>query len=454
MKTLTTTILSLTIALAGTMNGAQAANLLEIYQQARDTDPDYRAGVANVQGQRETAKQTTAEWLPQLAIIAQWQRSMPGSREFSSFTADMPTNSWSATLRLSQTIFDGVKLVNYKAGELYDLKADIDAADAEQSLIVRATEAYLSYLQAKNKVTYAQAEIAALNSQSKEVQQRFDVGLIAITDLRETQARNDFSAAQLLLAEHEFESAKDILNEIFGGNVGSLPDFKADMVLATPEPNDLDQWISAGLSNNLQRKRLQVDGQLAAGNIKRQKAKYLPVVMATAEYVHTDADVFANGTFISGGESTDRRIGVNVNIPLYTGGRTRSQLREANAKELEVQQQLESNKRSVQRSIRSNFRGTVTAIRQTEALQKALESSDVALDAINAGYDAGTRTITDVLNAKRDVLKAQRDYSDARYDYVNSMVALLRSAGTLTPQHVLALNSQLTDNGLADKVSD
>lgn len=437
---------------ASVVSSAQAADLLQIYTSARDTDPDYLAAVADAKASEEVAAQATAELLPQLYISGGWQRSMPGRIE-SAFSNTEPSNSWNASLVLRQTIFNGVQIINHKAGPLRIGQAKIDAIKAEQDLIVRATEAYIAYLQARNSVSFAEAEINALNTQYEEVQQRYDVGLIPVTDLQETQARYDFASAALLSAENDFESAKDILAEIFGAEVNDLPDFNSGMQLPKPDPQDLNTWINAALENNLDRKRLLIEEKLAAANVKRQKAKFLPTVNAQAEYGISETDKFGDSNQF-GGESIDRRIGVSVDIPLYTGGRNRSQLREANALEVKVKNTLESNKRSVQRSVRSNYRKVLTSIKQTGALKQAVNSSNIALNAIKAGYDAGTRTITDVISAERDVLRAQRDFANARYEYVRAMMRLLKDTGALSPDYVIALNSQLASGGLADKITE
>jgi outer membrane protein len=444
----------LTAALLSSAN-AQANALLEVYHSARQTDPTYQAALAEAAANSETQKQAIGALLPQLnssAYINSTDRdatpadpSNPASASFNP-SGSFDTQGYSVILTQSIVRFD--QFASLAIGSLTAKQAEVDVLLAEQELVARAAEAYFAFLAAKTDLATAKAERDAINSQLEQAQKRFEVGLIASVDVQEAQASFDLADAQLIAAEQALENAKDIMREIAGQQIDDLPDLKANIPMQAPAGDD-QSWVERAMTNNPQLVRSKLGVAIADKNIAAQRAGHLPALSAQAEYAYRDTTDF--GT--SGAETTDTLLSLQLSLPLFSGGSTQSKVRQASQQKLQAEHLAEQARRSVERETRAAYRSMVSAIRRVQALEQAVQSNQTALEATQAGYDVGTRTSVDVLNARSGLFRAQRDYAKSRYDYALSLIRLYRAEGTLGPNHLVVLNGWL-ESSLSDAAAN
>lgn len=444
---------------------AQAAGLLEVYQAARQTDPTYQASLAGARATAESKAQAMGALLPQLSAVAFIQdkeaesvlKGTPNPNnqngQTPGFIANGNSDSSGYSIKLTQTILRFDQFAAYSIGKLQANQAQIDAVLAEQELVNRAAESYFAFLAAKSDLVTAQAERESISSQLEQAQKRFEVGLIAITDVNEAQASYDLADAQLILAEQNMDNAKDVLREIAGRHIDDLPDLRANIPMQKPAEGD-QVWVDRAMTGNPQLARLKLQTEIANKQVKAQRAGHLPSLNAQAERSFRDSNEFSDpGQRI---ESTDTILSLQLSLPIFSGGTTQSKVRQAHFQKLQAEQQLEQTRRSVERETRSAHRGMNTAIRRVQALRQAVQSSESALEATQAGYDVGTRTSVDVLNARSGLFRAQRDYAKSRYDYAMSLIKLHRAEGSLSPQHLLLLDGWLESSlqNTADKIAE
>ena len=299
--------------------------------------------------------------------------------------------------------------------------------------MVRVADRYFNVLAAFDNLEFSQAEKEAIGRQLEQTKQRFDVGLVAITDVHEAQARFDSALAESIASESGLDSALESLREITGAYPAELNGVRDNAPLITPEPNDIDEWTQMALKQNLDIIAIEHAVQQARENIKAQRAGYYPTVNANASFADSTAD----------GTSSTTTAGISVNWNLWAGGRTSSQVRQANHDLTTSMENLEQTRRAVQRNTRDAFLDVISGISRVRALKQAVISSESALSASEAGFEVGTRTTVDVLLARQNLFNARRNLSQAKYEYITDSLRLKRSAGILAPDDIEKINQWL-----------
>ena len=307
-------------------------------------------------------------------------------------------------------------------------------------MAIRVAEAYFAILAAHDNVDFAYAERTAIARQLEQAQKRFEVGLIAITDVQEAKARFDSAEAQAILAENVLENAYQALVVITGDpSIRNLARLEKQLDLSLPDPANPDDWVDLALKNN--RDLIAAQEDLAAARYERDKRnrRGYPTVDLVASY----ADRSIDDDLLGDSDQEDLTVGIELQIPLYTGGRISAEQAEAEAQLVAAQNNtLLQNRLASQRS-RIAFLDVVSGISQVNALKQALESSNVALEATQAGFEVGTRTSVDVLISLRETYRAQRDYASSRYDYLLNKLRLKQAAGTLMEDDLRDINRLL-----------
>jgi outer membrane protein len=423
------TLLALLIGI-GMTSSVYADSLMEVYQQALQNDP----ATLQTKAQKDAAfidiDKSRSSLLPQVSL------SLSANETFGDF--ERSTNS--ASLSLSQSIYDRSVWVALDRAELVASRADTTYANAMQNLIVRTVTSYFNTLQAQDDLEFARAEKRAIERQLEQTKQRFEVGLTAITDVHEAQAQYDTSVAAEISAQNNVETNLEALREITGAyydslNVLNTGSFSASM----PNPNDINNWLKLAEERNLQLLVANTSVDIAKYDIKNARAGHYPSVSLSANASTSDNGSFiisTDGVATPAGRANTYGIGLNVSVPLYTGGRVTANVDSAKYSFIANSEERERIHRSVIRSVRSNYNDVKAAISRIKAFEQAVISAESALKATEAGFDVGTRTIVDVLNSTRNLFDARRNLSRVRYGYVTSMMSLKLAAGTLSEKDV------------------
>ena len=417
-----------------------ANDLVDAYSLARGSDPTYQAAIAEYRATLETKPQARSQLLPTISFSAD------GATNQQDVDTDSPLGdvgkidfeSYGYSLDLNQPVFryDRFLALKQADSEIKGAQARLDAA--EQDLMIRISERYFDVLAALDDLKFANAEKKALKRQLEQAEQRFEVGLIAITDVQEARAGYDRSVATQIVAVNNVANTREALREVTGEYIELLAPLGEEMPLVSPQPEDIEEWTRRSQEQNRQVEASRQDLEVARQNIKIEKSGHLPTV-----------DLFASKGFDSSGgrfgttETDAAVIGLELNMPLFEGGLVTSRTREAHERYNQAYQELERAYREAQRQTRESYLGVISGISQVKAFQQAVVSNETALEATEAGFEVGTRTAVDVITVQRALLEALRNYARSRYDYILSILRLKQAAGTLSPEDLRAVNQWL-----------
>ncbi|WP_275100312.1 TolC family outer membrane protein [Sedimenticola hydrogenitrophicus] len=429
-------------------SAAQAEDLMEVYQLALQNDPQLQAARATRDSTLEARPQAKARLLPSLNFSsgANLIRSDLNGSSGSNFSSGSSStsrdsvdhfSSASLALNLSQSVYREENGIQLDQADRQIAQAEVTFAAEEQSLIIRVAQAYFNVLSAEDTLEFARAENAAIARQLDQAKQRFEVGLIAITDVHEAQAAFDQSRADLIQAENALDNAREAQQEIIKQAVGELAPLAPELPLSLPQPANPEQWAETAQTQNLTLQAAVYGVDIARLNIDLQDSGDSP----TLDLVGSHALNVSSSDSSTDAHTTT--IGLQLNLPFYTGGAVSSRTRQARFDYEAAQQNLDQQRRSVNRTVRDAYRGVQSSISRVEALKASTISAESALEATQAGFEVGTRTMVDVLNAQRDLYSARNNYAQVRYDYILNGLLLKQATGTLTSEDLKQVNSWL-----------
>ncbi|MBV1907860.1 MAG: TolC family outer membrane protein [Kangiellaceae bacterium] len=453
---------------------AFADNLLDVYRLAKDGDPSFLASEAGTRASSERVNQSMAGLLPQISgsyTISKSSRDSSGVTTVigamdDPLTPDVdesqPRNSANSSdststgyrLNLTQEIYNHSTWLSLRQSEKRALQAKISHEGTKQDLIVRAAEAYFNVLAAQDSVAFSKAETEAVSKELAQTKQRFDVGLIAITDVHEAQSRYDLAIANQIASQNSLDNTHELLQQITGRYHYELMGLKQEIPLKNPDPTDIKEWVKRAEGNNIDIKASKVGLGIAKQSISISQAGHYPTVDLSASYSDGDGETDSEGTQFFGdlpitsttnsdGDEENSSISLNFNIPIYSGGRANSQVKEAQSLYQQAAHNLEAERRRAVSLTRSSYLGVVAAVSSVNALKQAVISSEKSLEATQAGFEVGTRTIVDVLQQTQILFNSKRQYARARYDYVLNILRLKQATGLLTEDDLSSVNKLL-----------
>ena len=438
----------LTLALGMAQTPAFALDLAEAYAKARQNDPNWSAARNNYEAEQQTVNIGRGGLLPTLAIS--------GSMSENSFKPDMAVPPATTTsdvdfqsiqygAKLTQPLFRADAWSSYQRSKSVSSLAEAGFRSQEQQLALSVAQAYFAVLSAQETLAYAQSEEAAFARQLDQAQQRFDVGLIAITDVLEARAANDGARAGRIGAEAILSTAQENLSAIIGESPTRLAPLKPDAPLVKPTPADPDAWAKLAKEQNPDLAAAQQSYQTARAVTRESRSGFMPAVDLYASYSGVDNDVpVGNSLAFQNGTTTS--YGVQANWVLFAGGRTYAASKQASYREAAAQDQLTATERQVVNNARTAFLNVSADSYRVEARKQAVASNESSLAAVQAGYEVGTRNIVDVLLTQRNLYAAKRDYANARYDYVINSLRLKSASGQLSEVDIKDLNNWLDPN--------
>lgn len=418
---------------------AQAVDLAALARLAQERDAELAAARAAYHAAIERRPQAKAALLPEVGFGADASRTW--LRDRSGKGSDAAYNNYRYTLSLTQPLFRRDRWIALRQADAEVARAGAELAVAEQDLLLRVAERYFAVLAARADLDFARSEKAAIAHQLAQARRRFEVGLVAVTDVREAEARHDQAVAAEIAAANALDSAVEALAEITGETHRELADAPADLPLARPEPEAMDAWVATAAERNPELEAARRALEAARAEVHRRRAGHLPTLDLVASHAYEDL----NFGGIAKVKRLDSTVALQLQVPIYAGGAVVSATREAAERAAEARQRLELARRRTTRAVRDAYRGVLTAISRVEALRRAVVSAETALEATEAGFEAGTRTIVDVLNAQRDLHRARRDFARARYDYLLNGLRLRRAAGILSPADIAAVSALLRE---------
>ncbi len=429
------------LSLGGFSTLSQAENLLQVYQQARLSNPDLRASAADRDAAFEKINEVRGPLLPQLGLGVDYTYNN-GFRD----QRDVNSNQTSGSLQLTQTIFDMSKWRQLTLQEKTAGVQDVTYQTAQQNLILNTATAYFNVLSAIDVLSFTEAQKQSIYRELDQTTQRFNVGLVAITDVQNARANYDTVLAAEVNARNTVDNALESLRQISGNFYPQLASLNITRFNAQ-QPQPINSLLKEAEMRNLNLLSARLSQDLAREQIRFAETGHYPTVGLTASSTVSNTDYNGSRTDdnnnFTNSHIGQNSIGLNLNVPLYTGGQVTSQVKQAQYSFVSASEQLESAHRSVVQTVRSSFNNISASISSIDAFRQAVISAQSSLDASEAGYEVGTRTIVDVLDATTALFDAKRDLSSARYSYVINQLTLKSALGTLNEDDIRTLNASL-----------
>lgn len=454
MKLLRRSLIILCIALITTYANAEnnsarvslrKTGLVSIYYDAVNNNSDLAAAKAQYKAKQEVVPQARAGLLPQINANANYENTRT--------LLDKPAttikrNSHVYGVNLTQPIFRVDRWFQLQAAHATNEQAYFDFAVTQQQLILQTAQVYFNVLQAQDDLAATKAEENAYKRQADEASARFDLGLADKTDYLQAKAAYDMSRAKRIVSEKSVEDAFQALTTLTNRHYEAVEGIRHNLPINPPIPNNATAWVDKAVEQNLSL-RAGFYGVTAAEEILRQrKAGHAPTVDFVASYQRGDNDAFnfnnsATSLAHYGSDVEQTSVGVQLQVPLYLGGMTSSQVREARSTLMMSEHSQESLRRKVVQNTRNYHRAVNTDIEQIQALRQTIISSQSAVEATQIGFQSGTRNIVDILDAQRQLYDAVRNYNNARYAYIIDILSLKEMVGTLSPLDLQELEAYL-----------
>ena len=419
---------------------AQAEDLLDIYNEAVQRDPVVLQAKATRDRAVAAIDQATAALLPQLNLsagISATRMNPAGSAP--SYT----TRTKQAGLDLSQAIWRHSSWVNRSIATKSAAQQELIYADAQQNLILRTSQAYFSVLNAVDSVTFAKANQAALKRQLDEATRRFHVGLIAETDQLEAQAAYDLASAQVITAENNLINSYEEIRKLIGRQVTSINPLDEGRFSPLPVIDSISQIVSSAEKNNLSLQASMIARDIAKDQITYAQTGHEPTLDLVGSVAVADNSYSIDSPSLNEGKATQGAIGLTFNMPIYSGGATSSAVEQAEHGYVAASEALELAHRTMVSNANNNYNNVQAAISSVNAYLQTEKSAQSALEATQAGYEVGTRTISDVLDATQRLYSAKQSLSAARFNYIMSRLQLLYTEGSLDLTHIDGINKGL-----------
>jgi outer membrane protein len=445
--------LAVALALGLAAAGAQAQSLQELYLAARGYDATYLAARALLESAQFRTDQAKALRLPSvgLAVTGNYATSdTPGA----SGTLNSDSTSFNAAVSARQSLYNRANDSTIsQAGKSLELsRAEFEAA--EQDLIVRVAQAYFDVLAAQDALGTAQAGKKAISETLASAKRNFEVGTATITDTREAQARFDLSTAQEIAAENDLRTKRIALDQLVGRNGVTPNGLATPVALPAVAPADVDAWVGRADAEHPSVRRARLGLEVARLETEKAQAGRSPTIDLSGSvgkgHNRSSGDAIVATTqgrfaqpFSSSSGSTTASIGIQLNLPLYTGGSIDNRIKETLSLEEKSRNEVEAARRGVAQGTRQAFFGVQSGLAQVKALEAAESSSALALEATQLGFRVGVRVNLDVLNAQTQLFSTRRDLAKARYDVIVGGLRLRQASGQLKPEDVGAVNQLL-----------
>lgn len=411
-------------------SGVQAADLIEVYRQAQQHDATFAAAKAQLNAAKEQIP------LAQSAFGIMGNANAQGSITDTANDGKGSVGSANISVSLSKALIDKSSSIAVQKAELGYQQAELSFQQSEQRLILDTAERYFRVLRQQDNLRFSTSEKEAIERQLDLAERRFEVGLSAVTDVKEAQASYDLAVANEISAENALNNALEQLRLSIGELPSSLASIQEEAPSPLPEPNDVGEWVTLAKQNNLQLRTQALSVEGSKLDIDSARATKKPTLSALANYTQNEVDD-------SMGDSRQASLQLRATWNFLNGGRVDAQVRQAKANQQSAAEQMRQTENSAEQETRANFLNVTSDISRIKALKQALISTQVAAEATQAGFDAGTRTAVEVLNSLRETYRAQANYVGARYDYLLNSLRLKSSAGTIEESDIETINSWL-----------
>ena len=442
MKIYTKSVLALFISF-----NISSESLLDIYNEALENDPTYKAAEYSYLADKELKVQGRAALLPSITLSG----STNWNEYYQNKELQQQYNSFSTSARVTQPLFRLDTWFQYRQSKSLTDAAEADFAFEQQNLLVRTAELYFGVLRAIDNLNAAISEEKAIKKQLDQAKQRFEVGLSAITGVQEAQLAFDLSKASRIRTEGSLYSARESLNALIGREIFSLNELGDGLLIDLPTPSSKEKWVELALVNNYQLKAAYLRKKAAKSSARSVASNHLPKIDIVGSQSESETNQFnyegfnINGQGIPVPSVTGRRnYAIQLSMPLFQGGAVNSRRKQAYSQYERANENTLFTERRIIQEVRSQFSNVLTLVANVNAQKQAVVSATSALEATQVGYKVGTRNVVDLLQAEKNLYSAEKNLANAKYDYILANLRLGLASGTITPADIVKINSLLS----------
>ena len=442
MKIYTKSVLALFISF-----NISSESLLDIYNEALENDPTYKAAEYSYLADKELKVQGRAALLPSITLSG----STNWNEYYQNKELQQQYNSFSTSARVTQPLFRLDTWFQYRQSKSLTDAAEADFAFEQQNLLVRTAELYFGVLRAIDNLNAAISEEKAIKKQLDQAKQRFEVGLSAITGVQEAQLAFDLSKASRIRTEGSLYSARESLNALIGREIFSLNELCDGLLIDLPTPSSKEKWVELALENNYQLKAAYLRKKAAKSSARSVASNHLPKIDIVGSQSESETNQFnyegfnINGQGIPVPSVTGRRnYAIQLSMPLFQGGAVNSRRKQAYSQYERANENTLFTERRIIQEVRSQFSNVLTLVANVNAQKQAVVSATSALEATQVGYKVGTRNVVDLLQAEKNLYSAEKNLANAKYDYILANLRLGLASGTITPADIVKINSLLS----------
>ena len=421
-------------------------NLLDIYNEALKNDPTFRAAEYSYLADKEIVVQGRAALLPSITLSG----STNWNEYYQNDKLQQNYNSFSKSARVSQPLFRLDSWFNFKRSKSLTDASEAEFAYEQQNLLVRTAELYFGVLRAIDNLNASISEEKAIKKQLDQAQQRYEVGLSAITGVQEAQLAYDLSKAARINNEGNLFSAKEALNALIGREIFSLAELGENLKISSPFPNSKEDWVELALKNNYQLKASYLRKDAAKSNARSAASNHLPKIDIVGSGSESETNQFNYEGFSINGQGipvpavTGRRnYAIQLSVPIFQGGAVSSRRKQAYSQYNQADENTLFTERRIIQEVRSQFSNVNTLVANVTAQKQAVISATSALEATQVGYKVGTRNVVDLLQAEKNLYSAEKNLANAKYDYILANLRLALAAGTIDPSDIVEINDLL-----------
>ena len=422
-------------------------SLLDIYNEALENDPTYKAAEYSYLADKELKVQGRAALLPSITLSG----STNWNEYYQNKELQQQYNSFSTSARVTQPLFRLDTWFQYRQSKSLTDAAEADFAFEQQNLLVRTAELYFGVLRAIDNLNAAISEEKAIKKQLDQAKQRFEVGLSAITGVQEAQLAFDLSKASRIRTEGSLYSARESLNALIGREIFSLNELGDGLLVDLPTPNSKETWVELALENNYQLKAAYLRKKAAKSSARSVASNHLPKIDIVGSQSESETNQFNYEGFNIDGQGipvpsvTGRRnYAIQLSMPLFQGGAVNSRRKQAYSQYERANENTLFTERRIIQEVRSQFSNVLTLVANVNAQKQAVISATSALEATQVGYRVGTRNVVDLLQAEKNLYSAEKNLANAKYDYILANLRLGLASGTITPADIVKINNLLS----------
>jgi outer membrane protein len=428
------------LAAAGPALGA-GTDLLSLTRDALLNDPTYASARFSQLASAEAEPQARSNLLPNLSVSLADTANRVDYRS-QNFNLQETFNTWGPSLNLTVPVYNAQYWESLTQAKLTVKQSEAQLAQARTDLLVRVVQAYFDVLSSQDALAALRENKKAVSEQLAQAKREFEVGTKTIVDTHEAKARYDQIDAQEQVARGDLAVKQSALRAIIGHDAGEIAALRDPVELVPPQPNDIETWARGAEAGNYSVVAARAGSEIAHYEVKRARDAYLPTVNLTGSVGYQKSD--HGNIYLNGADAqTNSQLGINLTVPVFTGGSTQSRVREAHAREDKADQDLELARRTAAQSARQAYTGVDYGLAQVQALESAEVSAKTQVDSTRLGYQVGVRINLDVLNANTQLFNTQRDLKKARYDFLVNGLKLKAAAGSLVDQDIETVNRLL-----------